>query len=267
VSAVPAAAAPPAREATRLQMATELETPIPAPRPRRTPRPASAAPAPAPAPAPSAPAAGSETRTEAAAATPAAGVRTPAQAAELHREGLRALERGDERGAENAFAQALGLDPKLHASREELGKLRIRQGRLEDAARSVRRGLEEDPSWIGYRRLAARLELARGEARAAVALLEPAAPRVADDVEYHGLLASAYQRLSRHEDAGRAYRALAEAQPGVAQWWAGYGLSRDALGDAPGALAAYDRARSLGGLDPRVLEHLNRRVSALAVGG
>jgi len=90
---------------------------------------------------------------------------------------------------------------------------------------------------------------------------------VAGDPEYHGLLASAYQRVGRHEDAARVYQGLAQLQPGIAQWWAGYGLSRDALGDVPGALAAYAQARSLGGLDARVLEHINRRSAALSAGG
>ena len=41
---------------------------------------------------------------------------------------------------------------------------------------------------------------------------------------------------------------------------------RDALGDVSGALSAYRQARDLGGLDSRVLDHINRRSAVLAAG-
>ena len=126
---------------------------------------------------------------------------------------------------------------------------------------------DDSMSSAALRRAAARLDLARGQPTAAVERLEPAAPPVTQDPEYHGLLGAAYQRLGRHAEATRVYRALLETQPEEAHWWAAYGLSRDALGDAPGALAAYAQARKQGSLDPRVLEHINRRTAALQAAG
>jgi Flp pilus assembly protein TadD len=198
---------------------------------------------------------------------PASRPRDARAAAQKYAEARRALERGDDVSAADGFAAALELDPALRGAREDLGTLRLRQGRLQEAEAILRTGLEQEPSWIGYRRLAARLELARNNGAAAVALLERDRPDVAADPEYHGLLASAYQRVGRHDDAALSYQALSQQQPGVAQWWAGYGLSRDALGDVPGALAAYSQARTLGGLDARVLQHINRRSAALTAGG
>lgn len=116
------------------------------------------------------------------------------------------------------------------------------------------------------RRRLARQALGRQDFASALALLEPNPPAVADDPEYHGLLASAYQRLDRHGDAAREYEALLQAQPDQAYWWAGLGLSRDALGDTPGALQAYAQARESGRLEPRVLEHIKRRTAALQAG-
>ena len=245
-------AAAPSTTQPAAQPAVRAATPQRAPR-----RPAAQAAAVADASSPHesvAPPAGSATRRDARAA------------AARYAEGRKALGRGDDTSAASAFLAALESDPAHHAAREDLGTLRIRQGRLQEADSLVREGLEREPGWVGYRRLAARLELARNNATAAVALLEHDAPAVAEDPEYHGLLASAYQRLNRHEDAARTYQGLSQLQPGVAQWWAGYGLSRDALGDVPGALAAYRQARTLGGLDPRVLDHINRRSAVLAAG-
>jgi tetratricopeptide (TPR) repeat protein len=272
VAADPAAAGDPSA-GPRLQMETQLGQAPPAPPP-----PPEAAPAAGPAPAAVQPAAPAP---EAAAVpAPARAVRakapvatkTPAQpralsGEELYARARRALERGDEVAAEAALVEALAAKPDLHYAREDLGNLRIRQGRLNDAEAALRAGLEIDASWVGYRRLAARVELARDRPAAAVEVLLRDPPPVERDVDYHALLASGYQRLGRHEEAARGYRELARVQPDEASWFAGYGLSRDALDDAAGALAAYARARQLGGLDPRVLEHINLRTAALQAGG
>lgn len=256
------AAAPDTAAAPRLQMETELaQAPTPPPPPAEGPAPAQPAPVAEPAPARAA-----RTKTPAAVAT-----KTPAKprtlsGEELYARARRALERGDDAAAEAALIEALAAKPDLHYAREDLGNLRIRQGRLDDAEAALRAGLESDPSWVGYRRLAARVELARDRPAAAVEVLLRDPPAVERDVDYHALLASGYQRLGRHEEASRGYRELARVQPEEASWFAGYGLSRDALDDAAGALAAYARARQLGGLDPRVLEHINLRTAALQAG-
>lgn len=257
----PAAPAP----ADRLQLDTTLAT-VPAGPPAKQRRPA---------PKPAVTEQEALASAQALAAPPAAKPAEPpkprardAKAAAQRYEAARAaLARGEETTAAEGFAEALELDPTHRGAREELGKLRLRQGRLGEAEVLLRTGLELEPGWIGYRRLAARIELARNNAAGAAALLERGAPSVEADPEYAGLLASAWQRLERHAEAARAYQQLAQVQPGEPHWWAGYGLSRDALGDAPGALAAYSQARALGGLDPLVLEHINRRSAALTSGG
>lgn len=187
-------------------------------------------------------------------------------AAARYAEARAARARGDEGAAAIAYAAALELDPQLHAAREDFGTLRVRQGRMQEAESLMKDGLALDPDWVGYRRLAARIELGRNNAAAAASMLERNPPTAETDPEYHGLLASAYQRLERHNDAARIYGGLTRLQPNESHWWAGYGLSRDALGDAPGALAAYSQARSLGGLDTLVLDHINRRAAALTAG-
>ena len=253
-----------APEPAHLAMDTELATPPPA-APARKPRPRP------PAAAPEAQVPTQEKIPSPPAQASASGI-TPAAPKvitdeELYAEARLALERGDAKAAENALVQALALNPKLHPAREDLGSLRIRLGRLEEAERNVRIGLELEPGWPGYRRLVARLELARRNPAGALEALEKDPPLIENDPEYHALLASAYQRLNRHEDASRAYQALSRVQPEHASWWAGYAMSRDALGDASAALAGYARARQIGGLDARVLEHINRRTAALQSAG
>jgi Flp pilus assembly protein TadD len=258
-ASVPEAAAPAA--APTLQMDTRLAQAPPA-SPAPEPAPQQAAPPPVK---PATPVRARAPRTPAAAPKPAA---EPALSGEvLYARARRALERGDEAAAEAALVEALAAKPDLHYAREDLGNLYVRRGRFDDAERTLRAGIDSDPSFVGYRRLAARVELARDRPAAAVEVLLRDAPPVERDVDYHALMASAYQRIGRHEEASRGYRELARVQPDEANWYAGYGLSRDALEDVAGARGAYARARQLGGLDPRVLEHINQRTAALQAGG
>lgn len=252
VTAPPAAAA--SASSAQLQMVTELEA-VPAKAPARKPRTARRAPADASRAA--APAAASVSSTSGAGT---------ASADELHAQARRALGRGDDATAEPLLGQALALDPKLHAAREDLASLRIRQNRLDEAETTIRVGLDLDPSRAGYRKLVARVELARGRPANAVAVLERDPPPLEQDLEYYGLLASAYQRVGQHDLAARLYRELMRVQPQEANWWAGYAMSRDAAGDVAGALVAYSQARQLGGLAPNVLQHINKRTAVLQAG-
>lgn len=182
-------------------------------------------------------------------------------------EAVRALSAGEPSTAEAALREALSLDPRLHSAREQLTGLLVGQARLVEAQDTIEQGLALEPARLAFRRLAARIDLIRGAPAAAVQRLESAAPAVHADPEYHGLLAAAYQRLDRHAEASFIYQRLTQLHPREAHWWAGYGLSRDALGDAAGALAAYGRARQLGALEPAVRAHLEQRYAALQDGG
>jgi MSHA biogenesis protein MshN len=276
--APPVAAVPPVPtvapgliEAYRFQLDHTLTTPSASPaRPparRSTPSPQPAAP----------PALTLESELETRAAPPATprpaargpqpSARDTRQAAVRHADAAAALSRGERPTAEAGFREALALGALHHEAREALAVLLMDQGRHGEAGTLLDEGLVLAPARAAFLRLAARVDLARGDAASAVTRLEPAPPPIANDPEYHGLLASAYQRVGRHEDAARVYQRLLQVQPAVAQWWAGYGLSRDALGDAPAALNAYAQARQLGRLDPRVLEYIDRRTAALQAPG
>jgi MSHA biogenesis protein MshN len=198
---------------------------------------------------------------------PRAGVRDERAAEARHREAAGALTRGEPRTAEQGFREALALNPRHHAAREALVVLLLDQARFDEAQALLDEGVALASDRVAFRRLGARLDLARGQPGRALLRLEASPPSVAADPEYHGLLGSAYQRLARHEEAARVYQGLTQLQPAEPHWWAAYGLSRDALGDRAGALAAYAQARQLGGLDPRVLEHINRRTAALQASG
>ena len=178
-------------------------------------------------------------------------------------EGQRAMEHGEMRTAEQNFVDALASNPQLRSARVALISLLLDQQRLTEAQQRLSEAPPQDATDPALRRLGARLDLAHGQPEAALNRLDPSPPALSADPEYHGLLASVYQRLNRHADAARVYQGLMQEQPNEAHWWAGYGISKDALGETQEALKAYAQARQLGGLDARVLEYISRRVAAL----
>ncbi len=203
---------------------------------------ASAAPPPAPAASAATPPAPEPATAAATAPATAPAPSTSARAAsDRFDEAMRAIERGDLDTAEQRLAEARALNPRLDQER-----------------------FEDDPVWVGYRRLAARLALARNRPAEAISQLESAElPSARDDPEYNGLLASAYQRMNRHADASRLYRALATSQPEQGHWWAGYAISREALGDLAEARRAYAQALRDQRLDPGVSRYVRGRLEAL----
>ena len=97
--------------------------------------------------------------------------------------------------------------------------------------------------------------------------------RFADDPQQDDLLALAWQRLGRHEQAVTRYRRLLQREPAVARHWIGLGLSLEQLQRPAEARAAYARARDLGGLSERLEAFVEERLrpstldSASATGG
>ncbi len=93
----------------------------------------------------------------------------------------------------------------------------------------------------------------------------------AEDPRQDDLLALAWQRLGQHRQAVASYRRLLQREPAEARHWVGLGLSLEQLQRPADALAAYDRARALGGLSNRleafVAERLRLLGSATEPGG
>ncbi len=95
--------------------------------------------------------------------------------------------------------------------------------------------------------------------------------RFANDPRQDDLLALAWQRLGQYQQAVASYRRLLQREPAEARHWVGLGLSLEQLQRPTEALAAYDRARALGGLSNRleafVAERLRLLGSATEPGG
>ena len=82
---------------------------------------------------------------------------TPRDPRPYHYLGVAALQRGDERAARRAFADAVDRDPAFSASDVALGRWLAEHGRAADAQAAVRQALTRNPGDPDARRLAAEL--------------------------------------------------------------------------------------------------------------
>ena len=199
-------------------------------------------------------------------AAPAEPVRSPGRALELWREALRRSERGDERGAESALAEALELAPAQVGVRAALVALLLRAGRLDDADAQIAIGRTQPGDTSAYAALAARVLLARGDANGALAELEQNPPALSSSIEHHALLAAVRERLGQHAAAAETYTALLAQDAKRADWWLGLALAREGDGRSADALAAYRSASRLPGLGSGVSRWVNERAATLARG-
>ena len=181
------------------------------------------------------------------------------------RRGVGLLGQGRQAEAELALREAVDLDPRLARAREALAAMHLNDGRISEARNLLADGLRLAPGEAGLARLYARLLAERGELAPALIALQRARPPLADDPDYHALLAALYQRAGQHEPAAWTYRQLLARDGGRAAWWMGLAISLEALGEPAAALDAYVKAHQLGaGLSAEVLDYVSGRIRALA---
>ncbi|MFM7274520.1 MAG: tetratricopeptide repeat protein, partial [Gammaproteobacteria bacterium] len=132
----------------------------------------------------------------------------------------------------------------------ELALALIDSGRPEEAEALLREGIAAGPGDSDAARVLGHLLLGQGDARGALEVLAAAAPPLAEDPDYHALMAAAEQRSAAHAAAARRYRELLALQPGNGQWRVGLGISLLATGDGSGAADAFRQALADPSLPP-----------------
>jgi MSHA biogenesis protein MshN len=85
----------------------------------------------------------------------------------------------------------------------------------------------------------------------------------ANDAEYHAFDAALLQRLGRNKEAVTGYQAALKLAPHAALWWMGMGISLQADNRDADALAAFQRAKSTGGLSPALVAFVDQRLKQL----
>ncbi|MCP3176607.1 tetratricopeptide repeat protein [Desulfuromonas sp. KJ2020] len=205
-----------------------------------------------------------------AASEPAALVKTPRplspeeQARVRFAEGEAALKDGRLPEAEQAWRQALRLDPAQHESREKLAALLAGAGRRVEAEKVYAAGLESDPAHSPFRRGYARLLAEREELSTAREVLRQGpVPTVAADPDFHALYAALSQRLGDYAAAAATYSLLLQHDPASGVSWLGLGLALESDGRAPEAVEAYRQAIASGSLQTDLLSYVRGRLDML----
>jgi len=156
-------------------------------------------------------------------------------------------------------------NPEAHESRETLAKLLIRQGETERALQAADVGLQIAPSHPGYKKVKARILLGQPDVPQALALLAATPPSVANDPEYHNLLATAQLAGGEYTDAIQSYRALlrlGDPRIDTAPLLYGLGSAHLRIGNAAEARQAYQQALQQPELSANLRAQIERRLAS-----
>ncbi|MEZ4769780.1 MAG: tetratricopeptide repeat protein [Caldilineales bacterium] len=151
----------------------------------------------------------------------------------LFQQGNAAFEVGNLAEAEQAFKQALEIDPTNAAYWTNLGVTYYSLGQLEDAEQAFLSGLEAEP----------------------------------DDAELHYLLGATYLQLDRMDDAQSNLEAATELDPDLPEPYFGLGALYQLQGDREEAIKAFERFLKVGpGQDPAAGPAAQATLEALQAG-
>lgn len=173
------------------------------------------------------------------------------------------IQRGELMAAYQKLLGYIGDNPDARHSREALAKLLFAQQEYLQANAVVDQGLALAPSYPPYKKIKARLLLMDGGTQEAVRLLNNLSPELAEDPEYFELLASAFQQDKQYLKAIETYQDLLRYNSKVGRWWAGMGISHEALGNIDDAIASYQAAVQSPGLEPALRQYSQNRIRNL----
>lgn len=162
---------------------------------------------------------------------------------------------------DNAAAKAAALDlqtlvPASGAGAYFAGLADAGQNKLDDAKKELEQSLKLQPDAFDTLSALARLDVARGQPQAAIALLKTAADQDSNNAPVLNLLGELYLG---QKDLPHAQDALTRATFAAPKWWIPYrnlALVKLAGSDTDGAIAAYKAGLALAPTDPELVSEL-----------
>lgn len=148
-------------------------------------------------------------------------------------------------------------------SREFYAQLLLSQGKIRAAYELVESGLELSPNHQGFKKVKARLLIGDGQMEDAVSILITRAPDIADDTEYHDILATVQLLTKDYEGAALSYRGLVQQDQSQGKWWYGFAAAQDRLGNVNDARQAYRQAIQYSNLSASLRRRSQERLDVL----
>jgi MSHA biogenesis protein MshN len=190
---------------------------------------------------------------------------SPQQQAENgFRKAVALMQQGRVAEAIEGLNATLQLDPGHVAARQTLAALLVETKRIPEAQAVLEEGVRAAPEDPRLAMALARIQVERGAWEPALATLERAQARAANDPDYQGFMGSVLQRLSRHREAIDHYLAAIRLSPESGLWLVGAGISLQADDRRADAREAFQRAKATNTLSPELVAFVDQRLHQLA---
>ncbi len=176
---------------------------------------------------------------------------------------LQKAEAGQYQLAMQDLESLLKLDPDYKDARVSLIALLIDQDKLMEAEKMIHVGLQQNPDFIPFIELKARILALNGKYKLALNTLRSRTPNIDENPEYHAFIAAMYQQNSDYSLAASLYRQLLAINGNNSSWWFGLGVSLDKLNQERNAIDAYHHAINAGHLSPESMTYLQSRLRKL----
>lgn len=174
------------------------------------------------------------------------------------------------RGDYSLAAARLSEQAKLQPDDIEIARWLARSQLAAGERGQLRAWLEPRISQFGrqpeLRTLLARAMMEDGDVPRAVEILATGAPSVAQEPDYHALLAAGYQQLGDWQRSAAEYRALVGQNTRSGPWRLGLAIALDQMGQAEDAARNYTAALASTDLESSSRRYAEQRLKALRAG-
>lgn len=185
---------------------------------------------------------------------------SPQQQALFHyQKALSFFQQGRVAEARSGLEEALKLDPHHLAARQALAGLMVEQRQYHQAELLMQDGLNLNTEQYGFAMALARLQVERGDIRAALDTLHKSLPSAIDNAGYQAFLAALLQRAEQHKKAIEHYQAALHLASSGA-WQMGLGISLQAEGRLAEAQEAFGQAKISNELGPDLSTFVEQRL-------
>lgn len=159
--------------------------------------------------------------------------------------------------------QAVQMSVRHDGAREAVISQLINQGQTDEAMAYAIEGLNDNIAQPALAMTLARLQLAKGQTKPAIATLQMSASYAGVSSEYHAFLAALLQRDEQHKEAVEQYEAALQKTPNAGIWLMGLAISYQALQRNSEAQDAFRRAKSSNALTPDLVAFVDTRLAQL----
>ena len=158
---------------------------------------------------------------------------------------------------------ALKEDANYAIARQTLVSLFIEQKRFDEAEELLQETLRTNPAQPISAIKLARIQVEKGNNKAAHETLQRSATFGINDPNYRAFHAGILQRIGDHTSAINEYQAALKLAPEANVWWMGLGISLEAQGKTAEARDAFTHARAGGTLSPELDQFVQQKLSQL----